>query len=58
MCCHLKLITAPNKEVALKLARGLVEKQLAACVNITPGITSVYSWENKLNEDAEVLMLV
>jgi len=54
----LKLITAPNKEVALKLARGLVEKQLAACVNITPGITSVYSWENKLNEDAEVLMLV
>lgn len=45
-------------EVAKRLARGLVERQLAACVNIMPGITSIYSWEGKLEEESELLLMV
>jgi periplasmic divalent cation tolerance protein len=52
------LITAPDREVGLRLARELVAGGWAACVNLVPGITSVYRWEGKLHEDPEVLLLV
>lgn len=51
-------ITFPNIEIARKLGGNLVEKKLAACCQIIPGITSVYYWEDKICEDNEVLMLV
>lgn len=51
-------VTAPNEEVAKKLAHGIVSNKLAACVNIIPKITSVYEWEGKINEDSEVLMMI
>lgn len=51
-------VTAPNEEVAKKIAHGLVNKKLAACVNIIPQITSIYEWEGKINEDSEVLMMI
>ncbi len=50
--------TSPDKETSLKLARGLVNDKLAACVNILPGVTSVYHWENKLEQGAEELLLI
>ena len=52
--------TAPNHEVARSLARHLVEEpqQLAACVNLLPGVTSIYSWKGKVEEDSEVLMIL
>ncbi|XP_067316616.1 protein CutA homolog [Pseudorasbora parva] len=51
-------VTCPNDTVAKELARGIVEKKLAACVNIIPQITSVYEWQGKIEEDAEVLLMI
>ncbi len=54
---HVVLITAPDADVARRLARRLVETSLAACVNVVPGITSVYRWEGSVHEDPEVLLV-
>ncbi len=51
------MITAPSKEVAAGIARRLLEKKLAACVNILPPIRSLYTWEGKVHDDEETLML-
>lgn len=51
-------ITSPTQEVAKKIARGLIENNLAACVNIIPSITSIYKWEGKIEEDSELLLMV
>lgn len=50
-------ITAPSRDEALKLARLLVEERLAACANVLGGITSVYWWDGRLNEEDEVALL-
>lgn len=50
--------TIDNYERARQIARTLVSEQLAACCNILPGVTSVYSWNNTINEDSEFLMLL
>ncbi len=52
------LCTAPTLEVAETLARGLVEAGLAACVNLLPGVRSVYRWEGALHVDDEVQMVI
>ncbi|XP_041763327.1 divalent-cation tolerance protein CutA [Anopheles merus] len=51
-------VTTPDSAVATKVGRQLVERKLVACVNIIPGLTSIYSWEDKINEDPEVLMML
>ncbi|WKY15240.1 hypothetical protein Q1695_000600 [Nippostrongylus brasiliensis] len=51
-------VTAPSKDVALKIAKAAVEKKVAACANIIPGVTSVYEWEGKMNEDSEVVLIM
>ncbi|XP_059693778.1 divalent-cation tolerance protein CutA-like [Haemorhous mexicanus] len=51
-------VTCPNLSVATELARALVQQRLAACVNIVPGVTSVYTWQGKLEEDSEVLLMI
>ncbi|XP_053659460.1 protein CutA homolog [Anopheles marshallii] len=51
-------VTVPDNTVAVNMARQLVEKSLVACVNIIPGLTSIYAWEGKINEDSEVLMMI
>ncbi|MEE8495270.1 MAG: divalent-cation tolerance protein CutA [Xanthomonadales bacterium] len=52
------MCTCPDEATASKLAGGLVEEQLAACVNIVPGIRSIYHWQGKISNDAEVLMVI
>ncbi|MGE3771859.1 MAG: divalent-cation tolerance protein CutA [Gammaproteobacteria bacterium] len=50
--------TCPDEAVARRLAEGLVAAQLAACVNIVPGLTSVYRWQGEIQTGAEVLLLI
>jgi periplasmic divalent cation tolerance protein len=52
------LITAPDAETALSLARALVQERLAACANVVPGVRSLYRWQGELRDDAEVLLVV
>lgn len=51
-------ITAPGEEEAAGLARALVEAKLAACVNMVSNIRSIYSWQGKIEDDKELLMIV
>ena len=51
-------VTAPDSDKAKEIAGGLVSNKLAACVNIIPGVTSVYEWEGKIENDSEVLMMI
>ncbi|GFX53284.1 protein CutA homolog [Trichonephila clavipes] len=48
-------VTAPSDDVAKKLAEGLVKGKLAGCVNIIPGIHSIYEWEGEIQKDSEVI---
>jgi periplasmic divalent cation tolerance protein len=48
---------APSREVALALAKALVDRRLAACVNVVP-CTSVYRWEGEVKEDDEHIMVI
>ena len=52
------LTTAGSEEEARKIARHLVERHLAACVNIVPQVVSVYRWQEKVEEDREWLLIV
>ena len=52
------LCTVGSAEDAERIAGALVERRLAACVNVLPGVTSFYRWEGKLNRDAEHLLVV
>jgi periplasmic divalent cation tolerance protein len=56
---HIRFVymTASSLEEARRIARELVESRLAACVNILPGMSSIYSWEGRLEESAEVVMI-
>jgi periplasmic divalent cation tolerance protein len=53
----LVMVTVPSGEKAVELARTLVEERLAACANLLPA-RSIYFWEGKVCDDAEVLMLL
>ncbi len=50
-------ITAPDEEEAAKIARAVVDARLAGCVNIIRGIRSIYRWQGKIEDEAEVLMI-
>ncbi|MBZ5721968.1 MAG: divalent-cation tolerance protein CutA [Acidobacteriia bacterium] len=55
---RLVLSTAASKEEASKIAHALVERGLAACVNIIPQVASVYRWQGKVEEGQELLLLI
>ena len=54
----LVLSTAGNEPEARKIAHELVERRLAACVNIVPRIQSVYRWEGKVGTAEEYLLVI
>src|SRR5260370_37850746 len=47
-----------SAEEARKLARHLVETRVAACVNVIPGVYSVFHWEGKVDEASEWLLVI
>jgi periplasmic divalent cation tolerance protein len=50
--------TCPDRPTALSLARDLVELRLAACVQVLPGVHSVYRWAGQVEDAEEVLLLI
>ena len=52
------LCTVPDDTVARALADRLVSRRLAACVNILPGILSVYRWKGQIERESELLLLI
>ncbi len=54
----LVLSTCPDDDTAEHIAAQLVERRLAACVNILSGLRSVYLWQGQVESDAERLLLI
>jgi periplasmic divalent cation tolerance protein len=52
------LSTASSSEEARKIANALVERKHAACVNIVPGLESIYWWEGKVDKAQELLLII
>lgn len=52
------LSTTGSEDEARKIARELVERRLAACVNIIPQIESIYRWQGKIESAREWLLLI
>ncbi|CAF3354374.1 unnamed protein product [Rotaria socialis] len=52
------ITTVSSDETARKLARSIVESRLAACVNIIPGVRSIYEWKSTIHEDNELILMI
>jgi periplasmic divalent cation tolerance protein len=52
------LCTCGSADEAKRVAHALVDEQLAACVNILPGVESVYRWEGSLESSQEILLII
>jgi periplasmic divalent cation tolerance protein len=55
---QIAFVTAPDPETAAGIARTLVEERLAACVNLVPGVRSIYRYEGRVHDEAETLLIV
>lgn len=58
MNCVVALSNFPDRETAESIARILVHEKLAACVNLCPGVTSIYRWEGAVELAEEVTALM
>jgi periplasmic divalent cation tolerance protein len=52
------LVTASSSEEAAQLAQAMVNERVAACVNIVPGLSSIYRWQGRVETADEVLLIV
>jgi periplasmic divalent cation tolerance protein len=52
------LCTFPNLDQARQIGAALIETQVAACVNLLPGVESIYRWEGEVERAGEVLALI
>lgn len=55
---YLVYTTCPDGATGEAIAEALVREHLAACVNLIPGLTSIYRWEGQVERATEVLLLV
>jgi periplasmic divalent cation tolerance protein len=55
---RLLMTTCGSPDVAERLAETLVERRLAACVNLIPAVASTYRWRGKIERDREVLLII
>lgn len=51
-------VTAPDRETADAIAKALIEDGACACVNIIPGMISVYRWEGRIERAEECVLIV
>lgn len=51
-------ITVSNEEESVNIAKTLVEERLAGCINIVKDIRSIYSWQGKIEDEPELLLIV
>ena len=56
--CLIVLCTCSNAEEAERIAHSAVNECLAACVNILPGIRSIYRWQDAVESAEEILLLI
>jgi periplasmic divalent cation tolerance protein len=54
----LMYVPCPTKEEARKIGKTLVERRIAACVNVTGKVDSIYWWEGKIEDNHDYLLLV
>lgn len=54
----LVLTNLPNRDAAMVLARALIERRVAACVNVLGACTSVYRWRDAVEEAGEIPMFI
>lgn len=55
---YVVLCTVPDKARAKEIAAAMIQERLAACVNIVPGLESVYEWQGEVEYGQEVLLLI
>ena len=58
MSALLVFSTVGDSDDAERVARDLVDRRLAACVNIVPGLTSVYRWKGRVETEGELLLVI
>ncbi|KPK74381.1 MAG: hypothetical protein AMJ89_06480 [candidate division Zixibacteria bacterium SM23_73] len=51
-------VTAGSEKEGEKIAQALLKEKLAACVNIVPGLKSVFRWKGKISTEEEVLLMI
>jgi periplasmic divalent cation tolerance protein len=52
------LCTCPDEHTAQRIASALVNERLAACVNVLPGIRSIFRWEGRVESSTEALLVI
>ena len=52
------LCTVPDEATGERIARALLDETLVACVNIVPGLRSLYLWQGKLEDERELLLVI
>ena len=56
--CVVVFVTCPSAAVATRLGTALVRRRLAACVNVVPGVHSIFWWKGRVERCREVLLLM